>query len=102
MLPLGALSAANPCRTDSVAATITDWGPAAARRPFFEATDSNEDVGGGRASTGHGDGNNCNFVSPAIAWKPRAFSGIQQESKALEVMADIPLSISPPIQDPVV
>ena len=102
MLPLVALSAANPCRTDSVAATITDWGPAAARRPFFEATDSNEDVGGGSVSMGHGDGNNCNFVSPAIAWKPRAFSSSQYQSKALGITADIPLSISPPIQDPVV
>ena len=102
MLPLAALPAANSCRTDSVAATITDWGPAAARRPFFEATDSNEDVGGGRLSMGHGDGNNCNFVSPAIAWKPRASSSRQHRSKALEVTADIPLSIFPPIRDPFV
>ena len=67
MLPSAAIPAENPCRTDSVRATITDSGPAAARRPFFGATDSNEAVGGGRDSMGHGDGSSCNFVSPAIA-----------------------------------
>lgn len=65
--PLAVLAAENPCRTDSVPATMTDSGPAAARRPFFDATDSNEAVGGGRESMGHGDGSNCNFASPAIA-----------------------------------
>ena len=67
VLPLAALPAENPCRTDSVLAMMTDSGPAAARRPFFDAIDSNEAVGGGRESTGHGDGNNCSFVSPAMA-----------------------------------
>ena len=51
-------------------ATITDSGPAAARRPFLGAMDSNEAVGGGSESLGHGDGSNCNFDSPAIAWNP--------------------------------
>ena len=67
MLPCATLPAENACRTDSVPATITDSGPAAARRPFFDAMDSNEAVGGGRDSVGHGDGSNCNFDSPAIA-----------------------------------
>lgn len=67
MLPSVALAAENPCRTDSVPATTTDSGPAAARRPFFDAIDSSEAVGGGRESMGHGEGSNCSFVSPAIA-----------------------------------
>lgn len=67
ILPSVALPAENPCRTDSVLAIITDSGPAAARRPFFDAMDSKEAVGGGRESMGHGDDSNCNFVSPAIA-----------------------------------
>ena len=60
------MSAEDACRTDSVAATITESGPAAARRPFFGAMESNEAVGGGSESMGQGDGSNFNFVSPAI------------------------------------
>ena len=67
ILPSAAFPAVYPCRTDSVPAMMTELGPAAARRPFFGAMDNNEAVGGGRESTGHGDGSNCNFVSPAIA-----------------------------------
>lgn len=67
VLPLAAFPAVNPCRTDSVLARITDSGPAAARRPFFDATDSSEAVGGGRESAGHGDGSIRSLVSPAIA-----------------------------------
>lgn len=61
-----AFPAEKACRTDSVPATITMSGPAAARRPFFGAMDSNEAVGGGRASMGHGVGSSFNFVSPAM------------------------------------
>ena len=68
----GALLAVKACRTEAVLATITVSGPAAARRPFFEATVSSEAVGGGRASLGHGEGSNRSFASPAIVWKPRA------------------------------
>ena len=46
---------------------MTEAGPAAERRPFFEASDSSEAVGVGRESMGHGDGSSCSFVSPAIA-----------------------------------
>ena len=67
ILPLAALPAENSCRTESVLATITESGPAAARRPLIDATDSNEAVGGGRESAGQGAGNSCSFVSPAIA-----------------------------------
>lgn len=66
-LPLAAFPAVKLCRTDSVLARMTDSGPAAARRPFFDATDSSEAVGGGRELVGHGVGSNCSLVSPAIA-----------------------------------
>lgn len=64
--------AENACRTDSVPATITESGPAAASRLLFEAIDSNEAVGGGRELVGHGDGKRRNFASPATAWNPIA------------------------------
>ena len=67
MVPLAAAPVVKACRTDSVLATTTESGPAAASSPFFDATDSKDAVGGGRESMGHGDGSNCNFVSPAIA-----------------------------------
>lgn len=54
------------CRTDSVLAITTDSGPAAARRPFFEAMPSREAVGGGRALLGHGEGKSRTLDSPAI------------------------------------
>jgi len=59
--------AENACRTDSVPAMITDSGPAAARRPFFEAMESKEALGGGRESAGHGDGSRRSSASPTIA-----------------------------------
>lgn len=62
----------NASLTESVAATITESGPAAASSPFLEAMDSNEAVGGGRASTGHEDGNKRILDSPAIAENPIA------------------------------
>ena len=64
--------AENASRTESVPAITTDSGPAAARRPFFEAIERSDAVGGGSESAGHADGNRRNFASPAIAWKPRA------------------------------
>ena len=62
----------NASLTESVAAITTESGPAAASSPFLEAMDSNEAVGGGRASTGHEDGNKRNLDSPAIAENPIA------------------------------
>ena len=62
----------NASLTESVAAITIESGPAAASSPFLEAMDSNEAVGGGRASTGQEDGNKRNLDSPAIAEKPIA------------------------------
>ena len=58
--------AENACRIELVSARMTESGPAAASRPFFEAIDSSDAVGGGRESFGHGEGNKRNFASPAI------------------------------------
>ena len=62
----------NASLTESVAAIITESGPAAASIPFLEAMDSNEAVGGGRESTGHEEGSKRSFDSPAIAENPIA------------------------------
>lgn len=66
-LVLSSPLAENACRTESVPAITTDSGPAAARRPFFEAMESKEALGGGRESAGHGDGSRRTLASPAIA-----------------------------------
>lgn len=70
---LPSAAAENASRTESVPTTITESGPAAASRPFLEAIESNEAVGGGRESLGHGDGNRRSFASPATAWNPIAY-----------------------------
>ena len=54
------------CRTDSVPATTTDSGPAAASKPFLDAMLNKEEVGGGRPSLGQAEGSSRIFVSPAI------------------------------------
>lgn len=53
---------------------MTDSGPAAASKPFFEAIDSNDAVGGGSESLGHGEGSKRSFASPATAWNPMAYN----------------------------
>lgn len=57
---------------DSVVATITASGPAAATRPFRDAMLSRDEVGAGRLSEGHGVGNSCTLASPAKARNPSA------------------------------
>ena len=71
-LVLPSPGAENACRTELVSAKMTESGPAAASRPFFEAIDNNDAVGGGRESFGHGKGSRRNFASPAIDWNPMA------------------------------
>ena len=56
--------------TDSVLTTTTLSGPAAAMMPFEDATPSKDEVGGGRASRGHGDRRTLTLASPFIDWKP--------------------------------
>ena len=53
-------------------AITTESGPAAAKRPLFEAMESKEALGGGRSLVGHGDGNRRTLASPERAWKPIA------------------------------
>ncbi len=60
------------CLTDSVLAIMTTSGPAAATRPLFDAILINEEVGGGRASDGQGDGSSLTLASPAMERKPSA------------------------------
>ena len=65
-------AAVNAFLTDSVLAIMTASGPAAASRPLFEAVLNSEDVGGGRASAGHGEGRSLTFASPARERNPSA------------------------------
>ena len=66
VLPVFA-SALKASRTVSVFAMTTESGPAAARRPLFEAILSKDAVGGGSASGGHAVGKRRSFDSPAKA-----------------------------------
>ena len=64
----------NAPRTDSVLATTNASSPAAAMRPFPDATVSREAVGGGRASTGQGVGRSRSFRSAASARNPSDYT----------------------------
>ena len=67
LISLSALPVAEKaCRTDSVSATTTVPGPAAANKPFLDAMLNKEEVGGGKASLGQAEGSSRIFVSPAI------------------------------------